>query len=318
MISHGLTPFLLAGLGLWACVGAERVLAQSEPTHWVAAFSQLQPAPLDLRDTKVPLEQRIALADALGEHGPAGAAIASLKDALEADPPPPGRLREAIALALARRLGASAELPEPLARVLAAAAKRAPARSTSKLGVAWLDRPRSGAEMVRAFLQEGDPVTLRAMVHKLAELKLHGLAAPADPDVLAQALCDRQTAPHALLMLAAEAKGQPSETTRRALRAALAGAPCASDAPVVLDDDPEAVPSRILGALGLAAIDDGAAVPVLRRALRSPFAPVRLAATVALSAIATAPACAALASHARIENNARVRHALRCSVRSRD
>jgi HEAT repeat protein len=308
---------------------ASRGSAQGEPPGWVGPFSELSPAPLDLRDVRVPLDQRIALADALGEHGPAKPAIASLQAALEAEPPPPSRLREAIALALARR-GAAVHtpptssrlsVPEPVGRLLKLSRTRAagqPPRTAQKPGAAWLERPRSGQPMVQAFLRETDPATLRAMAHKLGELELLGLTPPNDPHVLAQALCDRETAPNALLMLAAEAKRAPSETTRRLLRAALAGVPCASEGARAPDDDPHAVAVRILGALGLAAIDDTAAVPALRHALRSPFARVRLAAAAALSLLATHKACAALDSHARIEGSAQVRRALACTPRSRD
>lgn len=297
-------------LGLLAARGA----AQSEPPSWVGAFSALQPAPLDVLDPKVPLEQRIALADALGEHGPAEPAIASLRAALEAEPPPPSRLREALALALARR---GVAVPGPIASVLRAARDRpaAVSRPARKLGAAWLERPRSGAVMVRAFLRESDPATLRAMARKLGELELLGLTPPADPYVLAQALCDRETAPHALLMLAADAKRAPSETTRRLLRAALAGVPCSSDTKRAPDDDPHAVPVRILGALGLAAIDDIAAITPLRHALRSPFARVRLAAATALSVLATPAACTTLDHHRRVEASPSVRRALLCSPR---
>jgi hypothetical protein len=298
-------------LGLLASPGA----AQDEPPSWVGAFSALRAAPLDLLDPKVPLEQRIALADALGEHGPAEPAIASLEAALEAEPPPPSRLREALALALARR---GVAVPGPTGDVLRAARDRKAAAApapASKLGAAWLERPRSGAVMVRAFLSERDPATLRAMARKLGELELLGLVPPADPHVLAQALCDRETAPHALLMLAADAKRAPSVTTRRLLRSALAGVPCSSDVKRAPDDDPHAVAVRILGALGLAAIDDLEAITPLRHALRSPFARVRLAAATALSVLATPTACAALDRHRRIEASPTVRRALACSPR---
>jgi hypothetical protein len=310
---------LVAGvlLGLLASPSAVAQVGQAEPPSWIEPLTQLRPAPLDLRDPKAPLEQRIALAHALGEHGPAEPAIASLQAALEAEPPPPSRLFEAIALALARR---GAPVPPPVGRVLKTSRERAAVKSqrTEKLGAAWLERPRSGAPMVRAFLRETDPATLRAMAEKLGELELLGLTPPHDPHVLAQALCDRQTAPHALLMLAADAKRAPSETTRRLLRAALAGVPCESEGAQAAADDPHAVPARILGALGLAAIDDVAAVAPLRQALRSPFARVRLAAAAALSLLATGPACAALDSHARVEGSSAVRRALACTPRSRD
>jgi len=286
--------------------------AQDEPPSWVGAFSALRSAPLDLLDPKVPLEQRIGLAGALGEHGPAEPAIVSLQAALEAEPPPPSRLREALELALARR---GVAVPGPTGDLLRAARDHSAAapRPTSKLGAAWLQRPRSGAVMVRAFLSERDPATLRAMARKLGELELLELTPPADPHVLAQALCDRETAPHALLMLAADAKRAASETTRRLLRAALAGVPCASEVKRAPDDDPHAVPVRILGALGLAAIDDAEAITPLREALRSPFARVRFAAATALSVLATPAACAALDHHRRIEASPVVRRALSCS-----
>jgi hypothetical protein len=306
---------LVLGLvfGLLASPGA----AQNEPPSWVEPLSLLRTAPLDLRDAKAPLEQRIALAHALGEHGPAAPAVASLEAALESEPPPPSRLFEAIALALARR---GASVPQPIGRVLKTSRERTASRPrpAEKLGAAWLERPRSGAPMVRAFLRETDPATLRAMARKLGELELLGLTPPHDPHVLAQALCDRETAPHALLMLAADAKRAPSETTRRLLRAALAGAPCESEGARAAADDPHAVPARILGALGLAAIDDIQAVAPLRQALHSPFARVRLAAAAALSLLATRPACAVLDSHARVEGSSAVRSALACTPRSRD
>jgi hypothetical protein len=293
---------------------ASRAAAQDGPPSWVGAFSALRPGPLDLLDPKAPLDQRIALAHALGEHGPAEPAIASLQAARQAEPPPPSRLREAIALALARR---GVAVPGPTGSVLRAARDRtavAP-RPSRKLGAAWLERPRSGAVMVRAFLRETDPETLAAMARKLGELELLGLLPPADPHVLAQALCDRDTAPHAVLMLAADAKRAPSDTTRRLLRAALAGVPCPSEVKRAPDDDPHAVAVRILGALGLAAIDDREAITPLRDALRSPFARVRLAAATALSVLATPAACTALDHHRRVEASPSVRGALACSPR---
>lgn len=317
MVRRLLLVILLGGLHLHPGLAG----AQEAPPNWVASFSELRPAPLDLNDRLAPLEQRIALARALGEHGPAGPAVASLGAALQAEPPAPSLLREALALALARRQGEKAPAPEPIERVLEAARARqakAPAdQSTRRLGKAWLERPRSGAVMVQAFLREPDPTTLRAMVGKLAELHLLGLVPPSDPYVLSQALCDARTAPHAILMLAADARRAPSETTRRLLRAALAGVPCASSVPYAADDDPTVVPIRIVAALGLAAIDDAAAVAPLRHALRSPYARVRLAAAVALSKLATPTACAALAAQARIEPSASVRRALGCHARSR-
>jgi len=315
---------------LWASRAgyASHALAQSEPPNWVASLVELRPGPLDLSDPKASLEQRIALAEALGEHGPAEPAIASLTAALEAEPPPPSLLREALALSLARRLGRGPlaldplPVPAPVATVLSAArmrgAKTGAARPASKPGAAWLEHPRSGAAMVRAFLRETEPATLRAMARKLGALHLLGLAPPADPYVLTRALCDPETAPNALLMLAADAGRSPNQTTRRLLRAALAGAPCSSSAPSVPDDDPEVVSVRILAALGLAALDDIEAVPPLRHALRSPFARVRLAAAAALSMLATEQACAALTRHAYVENSVQVRRALACTPRGRD
>ena len=316
-----LSLIVLFTAGLGGSPGTAR--AEGEAPSWIEAFSELRPGPLDLRDTRAPLEQRIALADALGEHGPAKPAIATLESALAADPLPPSRLREAIVRALARRLGAGASAAkalagEPVVAVLSAAQRRAPPRPMRGPGAAWLARPRSGAPMVRAFLAETDARTLRAMARKLPELERLGPVRPDAAPALEQ-LCDRKAAPHALLMLAAgTGDTPPAETTRRALRAALAGAPCASDALSAPDDDPDVAPLRVLAALALAAIDDIEAVPSLRRALESPFARVRLAAATALAVLATPAACAVLGSHTRVENSALVRSALRCTVRDRD
>jgi HEAT repeat protein len=300
---------------------------------WIEPFSALRPGPFELRDARAPLDQRIALAEALGEHGPARPAIATLEAALGADPPPPSRLREAIARALARRIGAAgapgssktgskaALAREPSAKVLEAAKRRPPPQVGRGPGQAWLSRPRPGGALVHAFLAETDPLALRAMVRKLAELQLLA-PEPTDPKAappsIAQALCDRKAAPHALLMLAAEAERPPADTTRRALRAALAGVPCANEALSAPADDPDAAALRVLGALALAAIDDIEAVPALRHALASPFARVRLAAATALAVLATKAACSALASHAHVENSALVRSALTCTVQDRD
>jgi HEAT repeat protein len=301
--------------------------SEGEAPAWIEPFSALRPGPLELRDARAPLEQRIALAEALGEHGPAKPAIATLEAALGADPPPPSRLREAIVRALARRFGGArppgsskSELGrEPSAKVLEAAKHRPPPQVGRGPGQAWLSRPRPGTALVRAFLAETDPSTLRAMVRKLAELELpEPTGSTVAPPSLAQALCDRKAAPHALLMLATEAERPPAETTRRALRAALAGAPCANEALNAPADDPDAAALRVLGALALAAIDDIEAVPALRQALDSPFARVRLAAATALAVLATKAACSVLASHAHVENSALVRSALACTVQDRD
>jgi hypothetical protein len=278
---------VLAAVGLGALAPATRAAAQD----WIRALSELQVAPADLRDTRSPIEERIALAEALGTHGSKEPALAVLEATLDADPPPPSRLAAAITRSIARR--APDRTPEPLATVLRTADARA-ARF-------------KGREM-------------RASAPRDAPQKL---ASPVSRDALERALCEPATAPEALRMLVGlkPSPDQPPsdlplpDRLRQRMRAALAGSACRDSLQPVADDDPRAQRLREVAAELLGVTRDEGAVPPLRDALLSPFAGVRAAAVTALAAIATPAACAALASHARIEGSARVRVSLQRALR---
>lgn len=114
-------------LGVLLGVVSAGALAGATPSpiaaqDWIGALAELRLAPADLRDARSPIEQRIALAEALGRYGPAEPAIAALSAALRSDPEPPARLRAAILRALALR--SPAHVPEPLASVLRSADAR--------------------------------------------------------------------------------------------------------------------------------------------------------------------------------------------------
>jgi hypothetical protein len=299
---------------------------------WVDALSELDVSPLELGDARVPLEARIAQARALGRHGPAGPAIAALQAALDAEPPPPSRLREAIVLSLAERDPKA--LHEPLKTLLEAARGADPARDPVAIvyqPAAEPARVATGA-LVEELEQTTDPERMSVLIQAL----LQSGHAP-ERAVIERALCEPEAAPYALGLLVVEAidasppadslaewvRKAPGVTAlRRRLREALAGSTCAADggqAPAA--DDARAARLRMQAAFLLGFLLDAEALPPLRAALESPFADVRLKAARALQALAAevdddgktrAAACRALAAHARIEIAPRVRAALTC------
>jgi HEAT repeat protein len=305
-------------LGLCVALGAAPARAES----WVDALSALELAPLDLSDSRVPLDARIAQARALGRHGPAAPAIAVLQAALDAEPPPSARLREAIVLALAERDPRAAQ--EPL-KTLLEAAKKTPVARDAAVVARGPDLAQAKADwdkLAAAFERETDPRAMSAQAQALL-----GGADRLDPRAIERALCEPRAAREALHLLIERwqrAFGEPrAEPLRRRLREALAGSTCIADAGArPAADDPRVARLRIAAAFALGQLADGEAVPALRAALESPLADVRMAAARALQALAAAEiddegrarraACEALAVHARVEIAPRVRAHLTC------
>ena len=280
--------------------GGAAAQVQAEGEGWVQAFSELRLRP-GFSDPRATLADRLALARALGRHGPQRDAVAALIAGLEQDPPPV--LRDELLIALARR--AAPEASEPL-RALLARKERSPGSLALALGSAN-DAP-TRAALVQALPSEASA--------KVAEEALLRIGAAAVPQLVAALDSPERALSAARVLAALGARGAaariPLERALNAaapeLRAAAAAAIGAiaahASAPALaarLRDDP-AVVEAALGALAKVASEEQGAL--LERTLAAASAERRPLVLRALAQASPRRAAPALANALRASDAA--------------
>jgi len=287
---------------------------------WVEALSELRPAAADLNDTGLPLAERVELARALGAFGPDRDAVPVLLAALQAKPPAPPPLRDAILLALARRAPAAAAAP--LAELLAREQHPSPALplALSAIGtgaalqalIDALARPDAAAAAEDGLRRAGPhaaPALVRAL-HGAAGARAARLLGELGPDAGADAAAAllralsqggpglRAEAARALGRLQARAAApallallrDPAPELVNAALSALAELGSAAQGPALAAFLARAgTAQRPLALRALAAADPARAVPALQRALQRGAGDARAAALAALEGERVSP-----------------------------
>ena len=177
--------------------------AFAQDDGWVQAFSTLRMRP-GFADPRATLADRLALAHALGRYGQEADAVATLREALQDDPP--RALRDELLLALARRASPAART-ELIAQLDGAVS----APPSLALALAALNDPQTIDALVRGLA--------RAAGAEIAQESLLRIGAPAAPR-LARALATPVLALRAANVLAG--LGSHAQAARPALEHALA------------------------------------------------------------------------------------------------
>lgn len=293
--------------------GVARVAAQS----WVEPLSALRAAPVAIEDARAPLAERIALARALGRHGPEQDAVTALLAALEREPAP--ALRDELLRSLARRAPTAAR-PALLERLRA----RGPKPPELGLALAAVGDDEVASALVEALGRPEDAALARATLLAMgaraartlgealsgpraaetaAILRELGAAAGAARAPLEHALERGEPGLAVLVAQALEALGdvrsaaalakrarEPSGEPSRAALAALVPTATAAEAPWLAALAATGEPARRALALrALAHAEPARAAPLLARALAEPTSALRDAAREALLADAPHP-----------------------------